>query len=188
MGKIAIIYKSKYGHTKTYAQWIAEELGADCLDASKTKGADLERYAAIIYGGGLYAGGVNGIALLTKNFSAIKNKALYLFTVGAADVTDSQNTDSIRRSLDKVLSPEMKEAMKIYHFRGGIDYQRLTMVHRTMMGMLVSGLKKKPEEELREEDRLMLETYGQTVDFTDRTSISGLVNEVKNDIVKHSEG
>lgn len=72
--KTAVIYKSKYGSTKKYAQWIAEELGADLMETDKTKLSALQNYDVIVYGGGLYAGGVSGISLVTKNFSSIMDK------------------------------------------------------------------------------------------------------------------
>lgn len=48
MKKTAVIYKSEYGSTKKYAQWIAEELGADLLEAAKTKAAELRGYDIIL--------------------------------------------------------------------------------------------------------------------------------------------
>lgn len=179
MGSTVVIYKSKYGFTKKYAEWIAQELDADIKEAAQTKPADLKSYDVIIYGGGLYAGGVSGISLLTKSFNIIKDKSLYLFTVGAADVTDEKNISNIQTGLQKVLSPEMQKQIKIFHFRGGIDYLKLNFVHRTMMVMLLNMLKKKPESELLSEDKLMIETYGQTVDFSDRSTITPLVQAIK---------
>ncbi|WP_099469727.1 flavodoxin domain-containing protein [Konateibacter massiliensis] len=179
MKKIAVIYKSKYGFTKTYAQWISDELKADLLEADKTKPAALQEYDVIVYGGGLYAGGVSGISLITKNFASINSKAIFLFTVGAADVADRQNTDSIRKSLARVLTPEMQEKIKIYHLRGGMDYANMSFMHRTMMGMMMKMLHKKSESELTSEEKSMIETYGQKVDFTDRSTITPLVQAIK---------
>ncbi len=175
----AVIYKTKYGFTETYARWIAEDLGADLLVADKVKTADLQNYSIIIYGGGLYAGGVSGITTLTKNFESIKDKALYLFTVGAADVTDQKNINSIRNSLSRVLTPSMMQAIKLYHFRGGMKYSEMSLTHRAMMGMMIKMVRKKPESELRAEDRMMLDTYGQDVDFTDRRMIASLLEDIK---------
>jgi len=178
MGKIGVIYKSRYGFTKKYAEWIAKELGAELRDAANTKPADLQAYDVILYGGGLYAGVVNGLSLLTKSFESIADKSLYLFTVGAADVTDEQNTNHIRAAINKVLTPEMQRKIKVYHFRGGIDYPRLNFVHRLMMGAMIKRLKKKPESEWRREDKEFIETYGQIVDFSDKTSIEPLILDV----------
>lgn len=175
----AVIYKSHYGSTETYAKWLAEDLGADLLQADRVKPVDLQQYHTIVYGGGLYAGGVNGIALLTKNFEYIKDKALYLFTVGAADVTATENIKAIRSALEKKLPPAMREKLHIYHLRGGMHYSKMSFMHRTMMNMMVKMLRKKPENELRVEDKEMLETYGQDVDFTDRAAIAPLVADIK---------
>ena len=53
--KSIVIYKSKYGSTKTYAEWIASELSCEALDAKNIKADSLLEYDNIIYGGGLYA-------------------------------------------------------------------------------------------------------------------------------------
>lgn len=175
----AVIYKSHYGSTETYAKWLAEDLNADLLQADRVKPADLQRYQTIIYGGGLYAGSVNGIKLLTDNFECLKDKALYLFTVGAADVSDPENTKAIHGALAKKLPPALLERLHIYHLRGGMRYSQMSFIHRMMMKMMVKMLRKKPERELRAEDKLMLETYGQDVDFTDRVTIVPLVMDIR---------
>ncbi len=179
MKKAIVIYKSRYGFTKKYADWIAQSLDAEIMEAGKIKASDLQNYDVIIYGGGLYAGGVNGVSLIKDSFQSIADKSLYLFTVGAADVSNAKNISSIRNSLSKVLTPEMKRKINIYHFRGGIDYPRLSYAHRIMMGMMVKGIKKKPEAELSNEEKNMLGTYGQVVDFTDISSIQDMVDSIK---------
>ena len=67
MSDIAAIYASHYGFTEAYARWLAEDLSADLLESGKVKKADLEGHGTIVCGGGLYAGGVNGISTLVKN-------------------------------------------------------------------------------------------------------------------------
>lgn len=179
MKSTAVIYKSKYGSTKKYAEWIGEELECDVLDTGSVSADTLKKYDTIIYGGGLFAGGVNGFNLITKNFDAVRDKNLILFTVGLADPNDTENTDHIKGGIKKAVSPELFDKMKIFHLRGGIDYSNLGVVHKAMMAMLVKTMKSKDESELRDEDKLMLETYGQKVDFTDKESIKPLVEYVK---------
>lgn len=179
MNKIAVIYKSSYGSTRKYARWIAEELGADLLETDQTKASALDNYDVIVYGGGLYAGGVNGISLITKNFDCIKDKAIYLFTVGAADVTDQGNIDHIRKSLSSVLTAEMQEKITLYHFRGGMDMPNMGFVHRMMMGMMLKAVRKKSESALTNEDRELLAACAKKVDFTDPSAIAALVDAVR---------
>lgn len=141
MSDIAVIYASHYGFTEAYARWLAEDLSADLLESGKVKKEDLEGHGTIVCGGGLYAGGVNG--------------------------------------LSKALPPQLLETMHIYHLRGGLRYSKMSMVHRTMMAMLRKVLLKKPEAELRSEDRALLETYGQDVSFLDRDSIAPLAEDIR---------
>jgi len=75
-----VIYKSKYGATKLYAEWIGEALGCEVKDASKVKVSDLKNYDRIVYGGGLYAEVINGVTLITKNQEILKDKKIAVFT------------------------------------------------------------------------------------------------------------
>lgn len=179
MGKAAVIYKSKYGATEKYATWIANELNCDIFKRDNIKLDDLAEYDTIIYGGGLYAGGVNGLDIITKNFDELSNKKIVLFTCGLADTTDKQNTDSIKKSLEKVLNPQMLEKIKVFHLRGSIDYSKLSIMHKMMMSMLHKMLLKKDYNSLRNEDKEMLETYGKVVNFTNKSAILPIIEYVK---------
>lgn len=55
-----VIYTSKYGSAKAYAEWISEALGCDLKTAKEIKRHDLDKYDNIIYGGGVHAGGIEG--------------------------------------------------------------------------------------------------------------------------------
>ena len=105
MNKIAVVYKSKYGTTKQYAEWIAEELNASLFEVSSIKPLHLMDYDVIVYGGGLYASRIDGVKFVTKN----PCNSLVIFTVGLADpnVTDysaivTKNIPSERLSTVKV--------------------------------------------------------------------------------------
>lgn len=50
--QIAVIYKSKYGSTKQYAEWIAKELDASLFEATNIKPSQLLDYDVVVYGGG----------------------------------------------------------------------------------------------------------------------------------------
>lgn len=179
MNKTAVIFQSKYGATKRYAQWLAEALSCDIFDRKAVKATDLDPYDTIVYGGGLYAGGVLGIDLLTKNFDRLLDKNLILFTCGLADPADSSNTGNIRQSLNRVLTAPMREKVKIFHLRGAIDYRKLGAADKAMMALLHKMTLKKDYDSLRNEDKEMLATYGQVVDFTDKAALLPLVDYIR---------
>lgn len=179
MNQTIVIYKSKYGFTKHYAHWIAQALSCPVYSRKEIRSSDLRQYDTVIYGGGLYAGGISGISFLTRNYALLKDKNVVLFTCGLADPADKNNVRHIREGLSKSLSPEMMDAFQIFHLRGGIDYSRLTLLHKTMMAMLRKSMLKKDPADLNEEARLMLDTYGKAVDFSDETSIAPLTDYVR---------
>ncbi|MDO4306634.1 MAG: flavodoxin domain-containing protein [Eubacteriales bacterium] len=175
MKKTVVIYESKYGYTKRYAEWISESLSCPLFERKSIRPEELDAYDTIIYGGGLYAGGVSGIKFLTRHYPQIRSKNILIFTCGLADPGDPFNTKQIQTALTKVFSPEMQDKIRVFHLRGGIDYSRLTPVHKAMMAMLRRMLLKKPESSIRKEDQGILDTYGKAVDFTDRETILPLV-------------
>lgn len=171
MEKVAVIYGSQYGTTQKYAQWIAESLQAPLLEAAKTKQEQLQDYEWLIFGGGLYASGIKGFKLLKEH----SGEKLILFTVGLADpkVTDYSSI------LSHNLSSEQLQHTKIFHLRGGIDYGRLSKMHRLMMAFKKKEVEKKMSTAPNEEDREFLATYNQQVDFTSRETIAPLIDYVK---------
>lgn len=173
--KEIVICDSQYGFTEKYARWIAEECGCDCISRNQIKPGQLSAYHRVIYGGGLYAGGVSGLKWFAKQLPALSGRKIALFTCGLADPSDPANTAHIRAEMAKILSPEQMQ-LPIFHFRGGIDYARLSFVHKCMMEMMYRVMKKKFAESGKEEDRIFLETYGKAVDYTDRAAIQPLAD------------
>jgi len=56
MNKTVVVYNSKYGYTKQYAQWLAEELNADMFNGKELKKNMLNDYSTVLFGSSLYAG------------------------------------------------------------------------------------------------------------------------------------
>lgn len=176
MDKIAVVYESKYGSTKKYAQWIEDELKADLFEQSKVNAERLKEYETIIYGGGLYASGIAGISILTKNYERLKDKKIIVFTVGLASTEDKEIFEPI---LQKNFTKEMQENITFFHFRGAIDYSKIGMIHNMMMRVLKRSIAKKDQEELTEDDKEFLATYGEKVDYKDKNSIEPLLSFIE---------
>ena len=176
---IVVIYSSKYGTTKQYAQWIAEALNAKLFERHKIKADQLNDFDIVIYGGGLYAGGISGVNLVTKN----PCKNLVIFTVGLAP-PESTDYSGI---LEKNLTSEMIQNTKIFHLHGGIDYKKLGIVHKAMMATMMMIIKKavakKDESEISNEDKEFLASYGKKMDSTSRQNILPLVEYVNRELI-----
>lgn len=134
-------------------------------------------YDTIIYGGGLYASGIGGISIITKNYESLKNKKIIVFTVGLASTDRKEVFVPI---IEKNFSREIRDHISFYHLRGGMDYKKLGIIDRSMMAMLKIVISKKSPDELSEDDRELLATYGGKVDFTDKNTIAPLLLDVEN--------
>ena len=176
MDKTLVVYSSKYGHTKKYAQWLAEELGADICRGKELDSNVLANYPTILFGSSLYAGKNEAALLIVKHFEQLRDKKLVLFTCGLADVYNETNIIAINRALEKVLTTEIREKIRIFHVRGGIDYENLSIKHKIMMKMLHSQVLKKREDERTDEERELLATYGQKIDLSDRKMLEPIVD------------
>jgi menaquinone-dependent protoporphyrinogen IX oxidase len=168
---IAVIYQSHYGATRQYAAWIAEELGADLMERREVYPDTLSKYDCVIYGGGLYAGGILGAGLVSKN--SCKN--LVVFTVGLAD----PETTDYAAILNKNFPEGSHKPLRVFHLRGSIDYKKLKLAHRVMMAMLKKVVERKPVSKRSEEDDEFIRTYGSAVDFIDRETIAPLISYVR---------
>ena len=171
MSKIAVIYKSKYGTTKQYAEWIAEALNAPLFENAGIKSSQLNDYDVVVYGGGLYASDIDGVNLVTDNFC----KTLVLFTVGLADPQDTDYTPI----LEKTFNTEQLSKMRVFHLRGGIDYKKLSLPHKGMMALAKKAAEKIAPDQRKSDDIGIIETYGKEVDFTDKATIEPLVAYVR---------
>ncbi len=128
----------------------------------------------IIYGGGIYAGGVNGLKLITGNYEKLKGKKLIVFGLGASPVRPEIYEEVKNRTLTK----EQQERIAFFLLRGGFDNSKLTFVDKILMQGMKIYLKRKKEP--TDDDRDMLNAYARPVDYTDKKYIEPIINEVIN--------
>lgn len=174
-----VLYGSQYGTTERYAKWIAEQMECEVRSYKNVKPENLEQYDTIIFGGGLYAGGLSGVKILTGNYERIKSKNIIVFTCGLADPNDTDNILHIREGLEKAMGKELFQQITLFHLRGGIDYKKLSLKHKAMMAMLHKMLKNKDYDSLRQEDKDMVDTYGGIVDFVNLETALPIITYVK---------
>ena len=171
-----IIYDDYYGKTKKYAEDFFKRTNIEAVSFKDVN--NINDYDNIIYLGGLYAGGVLGMAKTLKKIDNIANKNIIIATIGLSDPTDEINKNNIRNNIKKQVPKEIFEKVKVFHLRGGIDYSKLNFAHRTMMKLLYNTVKKLPKEKQTAEDSAIIETYNKKVDFIDFSSLDKLINEI----------
>lgn len=172
-----VVYTSKYGSTEKYANWIAEALGCNAKKLSDLSSKDLSTFDTIIYGGGLYAGGIAGFKKFLSKLGSADNKTLALYMVG---LTDPQVQDAAYAEIaEKNIPLKWENRFKVFAFRGDQQFSRMSTIHKLMMRMPKSMAEKKPPEQRTDEDRQFIESFGKDVFFSNKASILPLVNYIK---------
>lgn len=162
-----VVYRSKYGYTKKYAEWLAESLGCDIKENASF--ADIASYDAVIYGGGIYAGRINGAKLITKNLSRLSGKKLVLFAVGSSVGRPQELEEFWAKALEETVRGKIPH----FYLRGGFDYSRLGNVDRLMMNMLKKMLLGK--DTLTEDEKGLLAAYETPFDFTEKKNLDDII-------------
>ena len=175
--KSVILYGSRYGSARRYAQELSKQ--TDIPAVSYQEAPPLSKLETIVYIGALYAGGVLGLTKTLRRQSFGEHQRLVIVTVGLADPDILQNRENIRNALQKQIHAQLYGRAAIFHLRGAIDYQALSLGHRTMLALLHRSLQKKPAEEWSEEDKALMETYGKQADFVDFASLRPIINEMQ---------
>lgn len=171
-----IIYGSKYGTTRQYAEELSRRTGIEVVEYSDIE--DINRYDTVIYLGALYAGSVLGLNKTLNKLRDINNKKVIIATVGLADPNDDENRKGITDNIKSQIYDCIYYRSKIFFLRGAIDYSKLNLKHRTMMAFINRKVKGMKEEEKTAEIRAVVETYGKKVDYVDFNVLDSIINEI----------
>ena len=165
-----ILYKSKYGATKKYAEWIAERTGFECI---KTDDADIrkvQKYDVIILGGGIYASGIAGISFLKKNIVALNGKKVIAFCCGASPYDET--------FLNEIRNMNLKDELAtvpLYYCRGACSLDGMSFKDKTLCKILRKSLEKKDPKDYAVWEAALVEAVDIGKDWTDIKYIDPIV-------------
>ncbi|MBQ7985641.1 MAG: flavodoxin [Clostridia bacterium] len=170
--KPIVLYRSKYGSTKAYAQWIAEALSCEAMDAKGASADILKDYDTIIYGGGLYAEIIAGASLITKNIDKLQDKKLIVFTTGLTPTDCREYYDGM--VIEKNFKNGTKDKIKVFNFPGKMIISELSLVHKTAIKTLKGIMSKK--ENPTEMEKMLINLCDIDADLSDRSLIKELID------------
>jgi len=172
--KTVVIYKSKSGFTKEYANWIAQELSADIFEVTNMNSEILIDYDTIIYGGGLYAVGINGVELITQSLEKLKGKKVVVFATGASECKD----EVVKEVCNKNFTLEQQKQIRFFYLRGGFNFSKLKPIDKVLMTLMKWKMKMKHESKLSPDEIGMLAAYDHPEDHTTKENMNALIDFV----------
>jgi menaquinone-dependent protoporphyrinogen IX oxidase len=186
MSELLVLYRSKYGSAKQYAEWISSDLNADLHELSSVSAALWKNYPAIVFCGGIYAGKINGVNTLAKRQAALAGKKIIIAACGLSDPDNESNHSLISGALCRRLPPSLQENLRLFLLRGGISHSKLRFFDRTVMKAMSRMLENRDPEKLSPDERQLKAVLGSDFNFLDRALIQPIVEycrtlEGKND-------
>lgn len=169
-----VIYKSKYGSTKQYAEWIGEALSCPVQEAKSVSAKDLETYDTLIYGGGLYGEVINGVHLITKNMEKLRGKKIAVFTTGITPLKYREYYDKM--VIEKNFKEGIPSEIRVFNFLGKMVLKELSVPHRAALKTLKKIMQGK--ENPSEMEKLLIELCDADGDFSDKAAIDALLEYV----------
>ncbi len=166
-----IIYKSKYGTTKKYAEWLAKEINYDIIEYSKAKINQITKYQNIIFCGAIYASGISCLSILKKNFETLQNKNIAIFCIGASPYNEKAFNDIKQHNLKDEL-----QNIPIFYGRGAWDESKMKFIDRTLCNMLKKIVSKKDPATYEPWESALMQALGRNCDWSDKEYLQPLIS------------
>ena len=175
MPKGIILYQSKYGATKRYADWMVRETGFDCICTKDAKIQDVLQYDTVIFAGGIYASGIAGLSFLKKHFSKLQGKQIAVFFVGASPYTEEAFKEIYAHNFQNSL-----QGIPCFYARGAWNADAMSWKDRTLCKMLQKAVAKQDSSTYAPWQKALMDaTEKGACDWTDQKYLEPLLGWVK---------
>ncbi|MCP4162404.1 MAG: hypothetical protein GY760_20225 [Deltaproteobacteria bacterium] len=146
------IFKSNYGATKTYAQWIEEATGFKAVDIGQLKKKDIINIDTVVIGCPVFAGKPLLGRWIEKNWSSLEGKKVALYTTSGARADDT----SLEEVFDSSFSARIRDSLSYFPQSGRMIFSEMSPLHRFFM-KLGQKMEKDPQvkkEMLKDKDNM----------------------------------
>lgn len=163
-----IIYHSKTGFTERYAKWLAGDLSCRCVPYAQRNTVDLAGFDTVVYGAGCHAGGIRKLKWFREKLPELAGKRLAVFFTGAMPPDPKAEEETAAKNL----TPEERQAVKVFYLWGGLSYERMGALDKAMMAMFRKMMGNKTD--LTGDEKEMAEAIAGSFDRTDRKYLEPL--------------
>jgi menaquinone-dependent protoporphyrinogen IX oxidase len=137
--KTLIIYKSKTGNTKAYAEDIAKKIGGEVIPLKNFKASKAKDYDTIVFGGWVLGGTIQGLNKFLEHYNDFKDKNLIVFSVGLSVPTQEGRSILIEQNLLDMYH------IRFYQLRGSFDMKKLHFPYNFMIRSSIKMMTANPD-------------------------------------------
>jgi menaquinone-dependent protoporphyrinogen IX oxidase len=139
--KIIVIYNSKTGFTKKYADWIAEELSCSVLPYGDLSKTDVNADDIVIFGSRVHVGKIEHLNRIKAFFG--NQQKLIVFATGG---TPAFEADAIEKIWSRNFSGIEINSIPHFYFQGGLNYGKMGFIDLMMMKTAAKFMSRKKDK------------------------------------------
>ncbi len=129
--RVLILYQSKYGSTKQYAEWIHKEIPSRMADTNNCNAPEFTKYDLIVFGGYVRTGRIVIAPMIVENWNVIKGKQVVLFTTSGTP----PEHPNIRKIYNANLPQEIRQGIKYFPLRGRMLHKDLSSYDESLVAV-----------------------------------------------------
>lgn len=164
-----IIYKSVYGSTKQYAEWIQEETMFDIRPVDEVDQTELAQYGVIIIGTPVIANKPFLAKWVVEHREALEHAQIVLYSCSASVPPNA----TLQRGFEGAIPADLRERITYVQLHGRYDFSKLSPMHKLMMriGTWIQKDKNIKAEMRRDRRRV--------IDGVDRNTVAKVLEAVR---------
>ena len=174
-----VVYQSKYGSTRKYAQWLETLIDCDCVSVDDLKKKELPYYDNIIFGGGIHAGGITGINLIKKNYKKIHDKNIIIFAVGIDD-----RKDETIKELKYINYNKKMEKIPLFFCPGAYDPFKIKGFDKWLITKVRNMIMRKPVVQREDSEVELVKRIDNGGDWTDKKFLEPIIKALDEGKIK----
>ena len=156
----AIVYNSKTGFTKEYAEILSKKINVPCYNLKEIKNK-LNKNDKIAYLAWICAGNITGINKVKNKYNVICYGA-----VGAFPKKENY--------INTLVSGNGIEKEKLFYLRGGIDFNKLKGFNKFVVKIVGKALESKEKD-----NKELLKVFNEGASFVDEKNLEDIDNYLK---------
>ena len=169
---VLVVYASKYGTTKRYAQWIAESLSTEAFDLKRFSIGLLQSCSTVIFGSSVHIGKIKNVNFIKKNWELLSDKQIIVF----ASTGNPKITTKDQAVLKASLPSSISQNIHYFPLPGAYDYHKLDFTDKFLMNFgPMRNLRIKALIRGDEKAKEQLEALHQAVDWTNKEAITPIL-------------
>ncbi|MGN0600385.1 MAG: flavodoxin domain-containing protein [Oscillospiraceae bacterium] len=175
MKELAVVYATKYGHTKQYAEWVKEETGADIFVSTSFSPTRALEYKAVVFAGGVYGDKIMIMDWLKKNLGQVNvNKMI----IAAVSWYCNDSEEAKARLIEENYPEQFKNVVPLIVINSGIDKKKISVVDKAQLLAAQTSINK---HEVRSSDDInALAIIKGYADSTSKDNLKSLLAAVQN--------